>query len=67
MATKIKKNILNKPLSGDTEAVALGSIVSVLIALAIKSIILAIPLGLAFAFAHKHGLKKKGKTKSGKK
>ena len=61
------KKFLNKHVDGDTESVALGSAVSVVIALAIKSIILAIPLGLAFALAHRHGIGKRGKKATRKK
>lgn len=56
------KKILNKKLDSDTESIAVGSVVSILIAFALKSIVLAIPLGLAFAFAHRHGLGKKKAT-----
>lgn len=62
MAAK-KKNFLNRELHPDTQSVAVGSVVSVLIAFALKSLLIAIPLGLAFALAHKHGLGKQTKKK----
>lgn len=54
-----KQHFLKKELHPDTESVAVGSAFSLFFALILKSLVLAIPLGLAFALAHRHGLKKK--------
>lgn len=62
MAAK-KKNILQKNLHPDTESVAIGSAMSILVAVMIKSMLVAIPLGLAVAFAHKYGLSKTKKSR----
>jgi ABC-type phosphate transport system permease subunit len=57
---KTKENVFTKEMNPDAQSVAVGSVVSVILALALKSLIFAIPAGLLFAFAHKHGL---GKSK----
>jgi len=62
MAAK-KKNILQRNLHPDTESVAIGSAMSILIAVMIKSMLVAIPLGLVVAFAHKYGISKAKKDK----
>ena len=61
MAAKKKTNIFNKEMDPTTESVALGSAFSVLFILLLKSLVLAIPLGLIIAFAHHHGRSKKKK------
>lgn len=50
-----KKSGWNREMDPVTESVALGSAFSVLFMLLLKSLILAIPLGLALAFAHHYG------------
>lgn len=59
MAAKKNKSILHRELDATTESIALGSAFSVLFVAFVKSIVLAIPLGLAIAFAHYHGRNKK--------
>lgn len=61
MAAK-KKSFLHREVDPTTESVALGSAFSVLFLILIKSLIVAIPLGLALALAHHHG-RKNGKKK----
>lgn len=64
MALKKKKGLLHKDLHPDTESVAVGSGIAVIFALFFKTLLIAIPVGLAFALAHRHGVdhhKKKGK------
>lgn len=65
MASKKKKNILHKDLHPDTESIAIGSGFAVVLALIFKTLLLSIPVGLAIALAHRHGIdqnkKKKGK------
>jgi ABC-type phosphate transport system permease subunit len=58
MAAK-KKNFLHRELDPTTESIALGSAFSILFLMFVKSLIIAIPLGLAMAFAHHHGRNKK--------
>lgn len=60
-AKKKNKNILTRELSPDAQSIAVGSIVTILIVFALKSLLIALPLGLAFSFAHKHGLDNKKK------
>lgn len=71
MAAKKSKNFLNRELSPSTESVALGSAFSVLFLVLIKSLIIALPVGLLVAFAHNHARTKKAnsdkKTKNKKK
>jgi hypothetical protein len=52
---KVKNSGWNKQMDPVTESVALGSAFSVLFLLLLKSLVLAIPLGLALAFAHHYG------------
>jgi len=64
MAGKKSKNtFLNKELDPTTESLALGSAFSVLFLLLLKSLVIAIPVGLALALAHFYGRTrgKKGK------
>jgi len=56
-----KKGFLNRELDPTTESVALGSAFTVLFLMFVKSLILAIPLGLAIALAHHYGRSKKKK------
>lgn len=66
MAAKKKntnKSFLHREMDPATESVALGSAFSVLFLLLIKSLVIAIPMGLLLAFAHHHGRTKKGKKK----
>lgn len=69
MAVKKKTNFLNREMDPMTESVALGSAFSVLFLMFVKSLIIAIPVGLAIAFAHHYGRTraKKSKSKAGKK
>ena len=60
MAAK-KKGFLNRELDPTTESVALGSAFTVLFLMFVKSLILAIPVGLAIALAHDYGRSKKKK------
>jgi hypothetical protein len=55
MSAKKKSGFLHREMDPTTESVALGSAFSVLFLLLVKSLILAIPIGLAVAFAHHHG------------
>jgi hypothetical protein len=57
MASKksTKKSGLNRKMDPVTESVALGSAFSVLFFVLLKTMLLAIPLGLALAFAHHYG------------
>lgn len=50
-----KQSGWNRQMDPMTESVALGSAFSVLFLMLLKSLILAIPLGLALAFAHHYG------------
>lgn len=62
MAAKKKtKSILNRELDVNTESIAIGSAFSVLFLAFIKSLVVAIPLGILLAFAHKHGRSKQKK------
>ncbi len=61
--TARSKNFLNREVDPATESIALGSAFSVLFLLLLKSLVLAIPLGLAIAFAHHHGRKSGQKKK----
>lgn len=63
MAAKKSKNFLNRELSPATESVALGSAFSVLFLVLIKSLVIALPVGLLIAFAHNHTRTKKASKK----
>lgn len=56
---KVQKttNRWNREVDPMTESIALGSAFSVLFLLFVKSLLLAVPLGLALAFAHHYGRK----------
>lgn len=54
-AKKKSKNKWNREMDSTTESIAIGSAFSVLFLLLLKSLILAIPMGLMLAFAHHHG------------
>lgn len=59
MAAKKKaKGLFNRELDPTTESVALGSAFTVLFMMFVKSLILAIPLGVALALAHHYGRNK---------
>ncbi len=45
----------NREMDATTESVAIGSAFSVLFLLLLKSLVLAVPLGLALALAHHYG------------
>jgi ABC-type phosphate transport system permease subunit len=63
-AKKNKKvSILNKEMDPMTESIALGSAFSVLFLMLVKSLVIAVPLGLALAFAHHYGRSKAKKKK----
>lgn len=57
------KNKLKKNVDSTSENAAIASAFTVLIAVIIKSLILAIPLGIAVALAHHHGKKAKSRKK----
>lgn len=59
----LKKNILNREMDPSTESIALGSAFSVLFVLLLKTLVLAIPLGLVIALAHHHSRSKSKKKK----
>lgn len=58
-----KKSFLNREMDPTTESIALGSAFSVLFLMFVKSLVLAIPLGLAIAAAHHYGRNAKKKKK----
>jgi len=58
---KKSKSKWNRELDPATESIALGSAFSVLFVLLLKSLVLAIPMGLLLAFAHHHGRSKSRK------
>lgn len=62
MAVK-RKSFLHRKVDPTTESIALGSAFSVLFVVFLKSMILAIPLGLALALAHRYGLMAKRKKR----
>jgi len=56
-----KKSFFNREVDPTTESIALGSAFSVLFLMFVKSLVVAIPLGLAMAFAHHYGRNRKKK------
>lgn len=65
MAAKKKTNLFNKEMDPMTESIALGSAFSVLFLMALKLLVVAVPVGLAVGFAHHYTRTKgnKGKKK----
>lgn len=61
MAAK-KKSFLHREVDPTTESIALGSAFSVLFLMFVKTLVLAIPLGVAIALAHHYG-RRNGKKK----
>lgn len=62
MAAK-KKSFLNREVDPTTESIALGSAFSVLFLMFVKSLVLAVTLGVALALAHLYSRKQSTRKK----